>query len=159
MVPRFVADSMVGRLAKWLRAFGFDVVYQPFAEDDELVNWARQREAILVTRDTGLARVPGVRVIFIKDDGLEEQLRQVVREGPLDLSAARPLSRCIVCNEGLLTVTRDKVRDQVPPYVYAKHRWYARCPGCGRTYWQGTHVPRIRERLARLARETGEREQ
>ena len=27
---KFIADSMLGRLAKWLRVLGYDTLYQPF---------------------------------------------------------------------------------------------------------------------------------
>jgi hypothetical protein len=151
MPPRFVADSMVGRLAKWLRAFGFDVVYDPFADDDQVVAWAREREATLLTRDTGITGGAGVRVVLIEHDAVEDQLRQLVEGGYLDLSEARPLTRCTVCNEGLTEAGREEVRGLVPPFVYATQSAYARCGGCGRVYWEGSHVPRIRERLERLA--------
>jgi len=160
---------MLGRLARWLRAFGFDVVYHPFAEDNQLARWARERGAILITRDTHLAKVPGVRVIFVGRDHVQDQLRQVVTEAPIDLSqvakpatggppwrplrglATQPLTRCTACNEPLRTVEKEAVRDRIPPYVYATQDLFALCPGCGRIYWQGTHASRIRERLARLA--------
>jgi hypothetical protein len=155
MPPRFVADSMVGRLAKWLRAFGFDVVYHPFADDREVLAWARERGAILLTRDTGLRAALGVRVIFIEHDNPEQQLQQVVQETPLDLSQARPFTRCTVCNTELVSASRDEVWDQVPPFIYLTHESFARCPGCRRVYWEGTHVGRMRARLARLAGPAG----
>jgi uncharacterized protein with PIN domain len=157
MPPRFVADSMVGRLAKWLRAFGFDVVYHPFADDREVLAWARERAAILLTRDTELARLgrsgaaAGARVIFIGHDSAERQLQQVAQETPLDLSQARPLTRCTMCNTELVCATRDEVWDRVPPFVYLTHESFSRCPGCHRVYWEGTHVGRMRACLARLA--------
>jgi len=150
MAPRFVADSMLGRLAKWLRAFGFGVLYEPFADDHELIAWARERGAIVLTRDTRFPRPPDVRIIFITHDRVGEQLRQVAREAPLDLDQARLLSRCTVCNQELLAATRDEVWQQVPPFVYLTQESYARCPGCGRVYWEGTHVARMRRQLERL---------
>ena len=148
--PRFVADCMLGRLAKWLRAFGFDVAYDPFADDDQVARSAREREAVLLTRDTRL-RAPGVRAFFIRDDHVEDQLQQVVKELALDLSQARPLTRCTVCNQLLVPATREEVSDRVPPFVYLTQERYACCPGCGRVYWEGTHVSRMRARLAGLA--------
>jgi uncharacterized protein with PIN domain len=71
MPPRFVADSMLGRLAKWLRALGFDVLYHPFADDHEVVAWARERGAVVLTRDTGFPDPPDVRIVSIRDDHVE----------------------------------------------------------------------------------------
>ena len=150
MPPRFVADCMLGRLAKWLRALGFDVLYHPFADDHEVVAWARERGAVVLTRDTGFPDPPDVRIISISDDHVEEQLGQLVRDAPLDLTEARVLTRCTVCNQVLAPATRDEVWDRVPPFVYLTQETYARCPDCGRVYWEGSHAPRIRERLARL---------
>ena len=155
MAARFVADSMLGRLAKWLRALGYDVVYHPFADDREVTAWAQERGATLLTRDTELARRAKARVIFIEHDHLGEQLRQVAEEAPLDLARARPLSRCMVCNGELVAATREEVWGRVPPYVYLTRESYARCPGCGRVYWEGTHVGRMRERLAELVQAAG----
>jgi hypothetical protein len=93
-----------------------------------------------------------LRQIFINHDHLEDQLAQVVAETPLDLSQARPLTRCTVCNQTLLPATRDEVWDRLPPFVYLTHEIYARCPGCDRVYWEGTHAPRLRARLARPTR-------
>jgi len=153
--PRFVADSMLGRLARWLRAFGFDVHYHPFADDHQIVATARERGAIVLTRDTRFPDPPDVRIIFIDEDHGEEQLAQLVRDAPLDLGEAPALTRCTVCNEPLAPATRDEVWDRLPPFVYLTHETYARCVGCGRVYWEGTHAPRIRRTLARLVGDTG----
>ncbi len=50
----FVADCMLGRLAKWLKILGFDVLYFSKAEDRDLVEIARREGRVLLTRDTGL---------------------------------------------------------------------------------------------------------
>ena len=155
MAPRFVADSMLGRLARWLRARGCDVVYEPSADDHRLIAWARERKAIVLTRDTRFPSAPEVRVLFIAHDRVEEQLRQVAREAPLDLGEVRALSRCLVCNTELVPATRDEVWQQVPPFVYLTQEAYARCPGCGRVYWEGTHVARMRRELERLSQAGG----
>jgi uncharacterized protein with PIN domain len=151
MPPRFVADSMLGRLAKWLRAFGFDVFYDPLLSDHEVIARARERGAVALTRDTRFPEPADVRVLLIGSDYISEQLAQVVRDIPLRMAEARPLTRCTVCNEPLAPATRDEVWERVPPFVYLTNETYARCPGCERVYWEGTHGPRIRTELTRLA--------
>ncbi len=38
MTPRFVVDTMLGRLARWLRAMGYDTLYPGQAEDRRLLH-------------------------------------------------------------------------------------------------------------------------
>ncbi|MCK7525684.1 MAG: Mut7-C RNAse domain-containing protein [Ignavibacteriales bacterium] len=68
----FVADCMLGRLAKWLRILGFDVLYFSKAEDPDLVAIARREGRVLLTRDTGLIERTARRPdrLFVRSDRL-----------------------------------------------------------------------------------------
>jgi hypothetical protein len=44
--PRFVADVMLGKLAKWLRIAGYDVLYSNRYTDDELISVSRNENRI-----------------------------------------------------------------------------------------------------------------
>ena len=54
---RFVADVMLGRLARFLRFRGYDVEYDHRATDEELLLKSRRR--IVLTKDRPLARTAG----------------------------------------------------------------------------------------------------
>jgi len=54
--PRFIADCMLGKLARWLRVLGYDAAYERRISDDDLVRRARSEGRILLTRDTRLVR-------------------------------------------------------------------------------------------------------
>ena len=82
---RFVVDLNVGRLAKWLRAMGYDTVFPRDSDDNDLVRIALREGRILVTRDAGFnlrraARQGQMRVLQIVDDDLRRQLRQLVQD-------------------------------------------------------------------------------
>jgi uncharacterized protein with PIN domain len=148
---KLVADSMLGKLARWLRLLGHDVRYQPDADDDALVEQAIAESRILLTRDTHLlerCRLP--RTLFVRDDHLDAQLRQVHDELELPVEEARFLTRCAECNEVLEEADRESVRGLVPPHVLATQERFLRCPGCRRVYWAGSHLAPMRERLRRL---------
>src|SRR5512135_2253285 len=76
--PRFVADVMLGRLAKWLRIAGFDVLYSNKYADDELIAISNLEKRVLLSRDTRLLiRKPVREFIFIDSEDIQKQIRLV----------------------------------------------------------------------------------
>jgi hypothetical protein len=153
MKPRFVADCNVGRLARWLRALGYDASYHERIEDAALVREAAAEGRVLLTRDRDLTKrrviqTGLVRAILIRDDDVTVQLRQVFSELGLELEEA--LTRCIECNAELEERVPAVVADRVPAYVRRTQTRYSQCPACGRVYWAGTHWQRMRAVLAGL---------
>lgn len=146
--PRFIADSMLGSLARWLRLIGYDTLYDPAAADRELVHRARAEARILLTRDRPLAARRGVRTLFIDSQTLAEQMRQVITAFGLRLNEDG--RRCSVCNGPLQRVDPAAVRERVPPYVLRTHTLFRACADCGRVYWPGTHWQELEAQLARL---------
>ncbi len=138
--PRFVADAMLGRLARWLRLLGWDVAYDPGLGDRELARLAAREDRVLLTRDRGLlARRIVRRGLLVRDDGVGRQLAQVLRDLGLDPDPARAWTRCSLCNTPTEEVPKESVAGRVPAYTYATHERFRRCPGCGKVYWGGTH--------------------
>ena len=144
---KFVADAMLGRLAKWLRILGHDTAYFPNLEDQELVRLARAEDRVLLTRDTELTRRRGLRCVLLESDGFEEQLGQLLRELSLDVNGP---PRCAICNALLEAIDRATAKGRVPPYVYRCHTDFTLCPACDKVYWRGTHWQRMRERIDRI---------
>ena len=149
--PRFAADAMLGRLARWLRLLGFDCAHDPGASDEALVRLASTQDRILLTRDRRLPEewwIGDVRVLRQKR-GIE-QLREVVEHFGLS-RAIRPLTRCGHCNAALGSAQRSAVADRIPPRVLAQHDRFQACPRCGRVFWEGSHAARIRSVAEGLA--------
>jgi uncharacterized protein with PIN domain len=142
--PRFAADAMLGRLARWLRLLGFDTSFEAHVEDAALVRRALAEGRTVLTRDRRLpeewTRVP---VFVLHAEDLRGQLAEV---GPRFRLAerAQPFSRCNRCNEPLRHATREQVGAHVPAGVRARHTEFRRCPRCERVYWAGSHVERMR---------------
>jgi len=146
LLPPSSADTMLGRLATWLRLVGADVVHEREIAGSELLRRAGVEERLVLTRDTGImARNVDVPRLFIRHDRLADQLRQVA--DAFDITCFEPFSRCLRCNEIVVDVDRDSVRDRVWPYVYETNERFRECPGCRRLYWSGTHPERAYARL------------
>jgi uncharacterized protein len=148
MEQRFIADAMLGRLARWLRIMGYDVAYYPRIGDDELMELSERSGRLILTRDTLLFKRKRVRgnCFLVAGDHYRDQLRQVVRSFDLDPSG-RFLTRCLECNALLRETGRERAEALVPPYVFATQEHFRQCPSCGRIYWGGTHRERMREEL------------
>lgn len=154
---RFMADAMVGKLAKWLRILGYDVAYERKIDDRRLIERALAEDRLIMTRDEHLVRRkfdPKLRFIFIRYDHLPDQLRQVVLELGLSVSAGL-LTRCTACNGPIFPVPAEAVAGRVPPYVRRTQSRFSRCPECHRIYWYGTHPERIQDRLKKVFARTG----
>lgn len=141
---RFIADAMLGRLARWLRILGFDCAYESEIDDAALVRRAVLEDRIILSRDRSLSEAWWVAGIHrIGSEELHEQLREVVRTFDL-AGSVRLFSRCNACNHPLREALKTDVSERVPPHAFAEHDAFRECPSCGRVYWEGSHTERIR---------------
>lgn len=148
--PAFLADAMLGKLARWLRLLGIDCAWEPHVADETLVRRGVEQGRVILTRDRRLPdewRVSHVHVL--RTDDSFEQLREVLRR--FDLAASlRPFSRCSECNVPLERASPEQVAGRVPARIAAGQDDLRACPTCGRVYWEGSHTARIRRVAERL---------
>ena len=146
----FIADCMLGKLARWLRALGFDVRYSSKAGDDELLNIARREGRTLLTRDTRLLeRAKAGPSLLIRSEKWDEQVIQVLSEFDL-MGEVRAFSRCLDCNRMVKPLAKEKARNLVAPFVLEHSRSFALCPDCGHVFWKGTHFDDMRSKIDAL---------
>lgn len=146
---KFAADRMLGRLAKWLRVLGQDVIYGEHLSGYGLIRAARAEERLILTRDRKLKQKQPPPFIFIASDHHREQLQQVIGESGLRLGE-KVFSRCLMCNMALQPKTKASVETLVPPYVFATQTDFSWCKKCQRIYWPATHHQRMVDELKAL---------
>lgn len=131
---------MLGRLAKWMRIIGCDVVYYRKIEDAELVDLAAEEGRLILTKDNLLIKRRKAKgnYFLVEGNSYKDQLKQVARRFSIDLYQ-NLLTRCIECNIPLTEVAKEEVRNYVPEYVYNSEDSFRRCPGCEKTFWPATH--------------------
>jgi len=139
---KFIADIMVGKLARYLRMAGHDVAYFNDASDDLILKTAMEESRVVLTRDTLMLErrqfTSGtIKSVFISADDIRNQLLQVRSE--LSISLGPDLKRCLICNDLLVKVLKKNVRTKVPPYVYGIQDDFMHCRRCEKYYWRGTH--------------------
>ncbi len=147
--PRFVADEMLGSLARWLRLMGYDTEYAKDVEDTILLDIARDKGSRLLTRDKQLAERAGDIGFYIESDDLDTQLRTVSAKFHLEPDPER--ARCTVCNGELRMISREEAQGHVPAGALENNTVFYVCSGCGKFYWRGSHWKNITKRLEEVS--------
>ncbi len=149
--PRWLADEMVGRLARYLRLVGCDTVYVRGVSDEEILSRAKTEGRILLTRDRELARRTP-RAVLIASPHLADQWRAVRAAHPEVPSRVRP-ERCTECNGRLALYVPPPDRAGTGPAGVPWERVdhglaLYRCAECGHLYWEGSHTAAVDARIA-----------
>jgi uncharacterized protein with PIN domain len=140
---------MLGGLARWLRAAGYDASWHPGIADAELVRLGRDQGRVILSSDGdifafSLVRDGLVRSLFVpRELNVQQQLAHVLRAFRLQLQEPR----CMACGGVLAELSRDEAAGHVPPKSLAWHDRFWQCSGCGKVFWHGTHWARIVDQL------------
>lgn len=148
---KFIADRMLGKLAKGLRMLGYDTLYYRGEDTDQLIQWARDEGRVILTRNTKLVpKRPEDHILRITEDKPSLQLRELIQKGIISLDKERLFSRCLLCNVLLHEIPPEEAEGKVPDFIFYQQKAFSRCPQCLRIYWQGSHPDNMKRRLEEL---------
>ena len=137
---RFVLDCHLGRLARYLRQFGFDTLYRNDYTDDELAETSAREHRVLLTRDRSLLKRSIItHGYFIREFDPRRQLDEVIRRFDLR-NQIIPFGRCTRCNGIVETVDKKRIEHALEPKTRRYFEDFWQCTGCGQIYWEGSHV-------------------
>ena len=144
---KFVADSMLGKLAKWLRILGYDTIYQSYYRPGVIESLMKEGRCLLSRHKETVEQY--TNALLINADRVGEQLADLKRAIPLKVDQPNWFSRCLVCNALLKEAKEDKAQRNVPEYVFYENIQGIRfCPSCGRYYWPGSHRAKMMSQLS-----------
>jgi uncharacterized protein with PIN domain len=148
---KFIADRMLGKLAKELRMLGYDTVYYRGENASSLIKLAREEGRVILTRSTKLIpKRPEDRIVRVTEDKPSSQLRELIQAKFIHLDEETPFSRCLACNTSLHEIPREKAEGEVPDFIFYHQKEFFRCPQCSRIYWQGSHQDHMKKRIEAL---------
>jgi uncharacterized protein with PIN domain len=139
---RFVTDSSLDFIARRLRFLGYDVATVGGARLEELFDRASADRATVLSRSPRHPRRWGAVPLVVLDGG--DPVAAVRAIASRYVPAGAPFSRCPACNVALRTRHPLEARGEIPGRVLRSIRTVSACPMCGKWYWEGTHVARIR---------------
>jgi hypothetical protein len=148
---RFIVTKELGRLSRWLRILGFDVVYFKSDNIGTLILEALREDRLIVTRKKRKIGDLEKKTVMILSAELEEQLKEIISKAGLKIEENKMFTRCTVCNCVLQEVKKEDVKEMVPEYVYKSQNFFMCCPECKKIYWQGSHWGNIKEVIAKLS--------
>jgi len=141
---KFILDAHLGRLAKYLRACGFDTLFNNSYNDPEIVDISENERRIILTRDKGILKNNRVtHGYWIRSQKYNEQLKEVLTRFDLK-DQIRFFTRCIRCNTPLESVKKEEIEYRLKEKTRRYYSSFKRCPGCNRIYWNGSHYQKMK---------------
>jgi uncharacterized protein with PIN domain len=146
-IKRFIVDGHLGTLTRNLRLLGFDIAYDPQAQDRQLLSVMETERRALLTRDRRLLMHAVVQTGYCpRSQNAHEQTIEVIRRFDLFDSIA-PFTRCLRCNAPLQKVAKSDVIEKLEPLTKIYYEQFRRCTGCDQIYWAGSHFSKLQTRL------------
>ncbi|NIQ38250.1 MAG: hypothetical protein GTN81_06645 [Proteobacteria bacterium] len=151
MEKRFIVDNTLGKLAKCLRAIGFDTIVFRSQDLHRLIQISQEENRIILTRNRRLEpKLFLGNIVIVKEDKPDLQIGTVLRSLKLHVDSEKLLSRCLMCNEELILIPRGEAEGTVPEFVFHAHTLFHRCPSCQRIYWEGTHPKNMKKKIEQI---------
>jgi len=148
--PRFILDNHLGKLAAYLRMFGFDAAYRNDYQDDELAQVTVDRNRILLTRDRQLLMRKTIRFGYlIRSLDPENQVLETFRRFNLT-GQMTPFHRCLRCNRPLKPIEKEAILHRLQPLTKKYFQEFHICTGCQQVYWKGSHYERMERLISKL---------
>lgn len=141
----FIVDVNVGRLARYLRMAGFDVLYESGWRDEQIVAMLERQQRIVLTRDLGLLQRKRVEFgRYVRSEKPAEQLHEIIRLFGAE-DKLQPFSRCLECNTLLDPVAKEDILHRLQPLTRKYYQTFSICPVCDKVYWAGSHIEEMRQ--------------
>ncbi len=148
--PRFILDVHLGKLAGYLRLFGFDSLYRNDYDDPELAAVSAEQERILLTCDVKLLMRKQVRYgYWVRARKPRLQLIEVINR--YELTHCRTgVVRCIDCNGIIHAVAKQQIEHRLQPLTRLHYHEFYQCDGCNKLYWKGSHYDHMEQFRTRI---------
>src|SRR3989338_8207156 len=115
--PKFLVDTMLGRLAQWLRILGFDAKLLAVSQRKRMLEQSFLERRILITQEAKLYNAHAYKLVILREQHWWDQLARVWKTlalGPV--SSDQIFSRCTGCNQETKKIPKSKIDPkEIPP--------------------------------------------
>jgi uncharacterized protein with PIN domain len=138
---KFVADTMIEKLGRWLRILGYDVVFDSSKSLKDLIEFSNKEERVFLTRRKSFPEGIMPDTLYdICSENFDEQMRRVITQFSLDTESSL-FTRCTDCNVQVeKVIDKETIKDRVPHRSWEGFNEFYECPKCRKVFWKGAHV-------------------
>ncbi len=147
--PFFIVDNMVRGLVRRLRLLGFPALAVASAAEARKIAGEQKTPVFLTASPAHLRHFPFQSALLLTREDTAGRLAEIEQNFSI-FEQARFLSRCSVCNTPVRKIDKEIITDQLPERVYHSFSEFYQCENCGRIYWAGGHVKRMKDKLQRM---------
>ena len=147
---KFLVDSMLGKLSRWLRMLGYDVIYDVKLNDSDLLALAKKENRVLLTKDLELykrAIARGIDAYYSEGKSEADRLAELSKRYGVILEVNMDRAYCPICNTKLQPTPKEKLSNELQKNTFIHYDDFWKCPNCGQIYWQGSHWKQITSTL------------
>ncbi|MFX0081449.1 MAG: Mut7-C RNAse domain-containing protein [Candidatus Hodarchaeota archaeon] len=157
---KFLVDSMLGKLARFLRIFGYDTLYandlidffkRDPVPDEQLLVFAKETNRFVITKDYLFYKSFANNAIYLKGEGVYNYLNQLKKNLGLNFKFNIQHARCSICNSKMKKVEEiSDIKHLILQETFNQHNEFYQCLNsqCKKIYWKGSHIDDIEKRLS-----------
>lgn len=151
---------MFGKVARWLRLFGYDTLYHNVFDDDDILKVAKAENRIILNKDkllTQRAIKDNIKALYIDEKDVVSRIAVIKKTySNLKTEIKRPPSSnslCPLCNSQIIKVKDKKdIKDKIYESTYNQYNDFWKCsnPECEKIYYVGEHWKDFEKFLIKL---------
>jgi uncharacterized protein with PIN domain len=139
---KFYADSMLGKLARFLRFLGYDTLYRSEESVEKMLETSIEDNRIVLSKSKDIVNKCNklsIKSFFMSANEIEYQLRVLHNVLHLEMSTPPLNTRCSMCNNELIEKNKEEIINLIPKRTASHHDRFWQCSACGKIYWIGSH--------------------
>ncbi|MFW9853136.1 MAG: Mut7-C RNAse domain-containing protein [Candidatus Thorarchaeota archaeon] len=152
-MSKFYADSMLGKLSRFLRFLGYDTLYRIDEDIESMLKNAIDSNRIILTQARKVLQLSnrkGIKSLMMPTTNIIDQLHVLKQELNLVFQIPPEKMRCSMCNGDLLDRNKNEITDKIPKSTFEYYDTFWECKECGKVFWLGSHWEDIKRTITEV---------
>ena len=147
-MSKFYADSMLGKLSRFLRFLGYDTLYRTQESIEDMLAISSKEERIVLSQAkqvVAFCNKQNIQALTMPTTNISDQLQ--ILKANLDLNFKIPPSelRCSMCNGDLNQKEKEEIIESIPEGTAKYYDTFWQCSECNKVFWMGSHWEEIKK--------------